>query len=85
MQNQLSKYAQTGVARQLPEYDPSLTLGMDPVLGDILFDPEEMPIIRGGWSNRDGTYYSADIESNGLKSVNIIKNGTVDAKKRPVQ
>lgn len=85
MQNQLSKYAQTGVARQLPEYDPSLTLGMDPVLGDILFEPEEMPIIRGGWKNRDGSYYSADIETNGLKSVNIIKNGSVDAKKRPIK
>lgn len=85
MQNQLSKYAQTGVARQLPEYDPSLVLGMDPVLGDILFEPEEMPIIRGGWVNRDGTYYSADIETNGLKSVNIIKNGSVDSKKRPVK
>ena len=84
MQNQLTKYANTGTARQLPNYDPTLTLGMDPILGDILFDPEEMPIIRGGWKNRDDAYYSADIESNGLKSVNIIKNGTVDAKKRPI-
>lgn len=84
MQNQLTKYADTGTARQLPNYDPKLTLGMDPILGDILFEPEEMPIIRGGWKNRDDAYYSADIESNGLKSVNIIKNGTVDAKKRPI-
>lgn len=84
MQNQLTKYADTGTARQLPNYDPTLTLGMDPILGDILFEPEEMPIIRGGWKNRDDAYYSADIESNGLKSVNIIKNGTVDTKKRPI-
>jgi hypothetical protein len=84
MQNQLTKYADTGSARQLPNYDPTLTLGMDPILGDILFDPEEMPIIRGGWTNRDDAYYSPDIESNGLKSVNIIKNGTVDTKKRPI-
>jgi hypothetical protein len=84
MQNQLSKYANTGQARQLPEYDPSLTLGLDPILGDILFEPEEMPIIRGDWKNRDNAYYSADIESNGLKSVNIIKNGTVDSRKKPI-
>jgi hypothetical protein len=84
MQNQLSKYANTGTARQLPDYNPTLTLGIDPILGDILFEPEEMPIIRGSWKNRDDVYYSSDIESSGLKSVNIIKNGTVDSKKRPI-
>ena len=85
MQNQLNQYADTGVARQLPNYDPTNTLGLDPLLGDILFNPEEMPIIRGGWKNRDDAYYSSDIESNGLKSVNIVKKGTVDAKNRPVK
>lgn len=85
MQNQLSKYADTGVARQLPNYDPTTTLGLDSILGDILFDPEEMPIIRGGWNNRDAVHYSSDIESNGLKSVNIIKKGTVDAKNKPIK
>ena len=84
LQNQLNKYSDTGNSRQLPDYNPNLTLGLDPILGDILFEPEEMPIIRGGWINRDDVYYSADIESNGLKSVNIIKNGTVDTKKRPI-
>lgn len=83
MQNQLNMYAETGVAKQMPNYDSSTTLGLDPILGDILFDPEEMPIIRGGWKNRDGTYYSSDIENNGLKSVNIIKKGTIDPKNRP--
>jgi hypothetical protein len=85
MQNQLSKYADTGVARQLPNYDPTVTLGLDSLLGDILFEPEEMPIIRGGWVNRDNVYYSGDIETNGLKSVNIIKKGTVDTKSRPIK
>lgn len=84
MQNQLNKYSDTGNARQNPDYNPNLTLGLDPILGDILFEPDEMPIIRGGWLNRDNVYYSGDIESNALKSVNIIKNGTVDAKKRPI-
>lgn len=85
MQNQLNMYAETGQAKQLPNYDSSTTLGLDPILGDILFDPEEMPIIRGGWKNRDGAYYSSDIESNGLKSVNIIKKGTIDPKNRPIK
>lgn len=85
MQNQLNMYAETGVARQLPDYDSSTVLGLDPILGDILFDPEEMPIIRGGWKNRDDVYYSSDIESNGLKSVNIIKKGTIDPKNRPIK
>ena len=85
MQNQLNKYAETGVARQLPNYDATLTLGLDSLLGDILFEPEEMPIIRGGWTNRDDVYYSSDIESNGLKSVNIVKKGTIDAKNRPIK
>jgi hypothetical protein len=84
MQNQLNMYAETGQAKQLPNYDSSTTLGLDPILGDILFDPEEMPIIRGGWKNRDGTHYSSDIESNGLKSVNIIKKGSIDPKNRPI-
>jgi hypothetical protein len=58
---------------------------LDPLLGDILFEPEEMPIIRGGWANRDSVYYNSDIESNSLKSVNIVKKGTVDAKNRPLK
>ena len=83
MQNQLSKFAETGVARQLPDYNPSESIGLDSLLGDILFEPDEIPIIRGGWRNRDGAFYSDDIESNGLKSVNIVKKGTIDAKNRP--
>lgn len=83
MQNQLSRFAETGVARQLPDYNPAESIGLDPLLGDILFEPDELPIIRGGWRNRDGAFYSDDIESNGLKSVNIVKKGTIDAKNRP--
>jgi len=85
MENQLSRFAETGVARQLPEYDPSETLGLDPLLGDIIFDPEELPIIRGGWINRDGTFYSSDVDSNGLKSVNIVRKGTIESRKRPIK
>jgi hypothetical protein len=55
---------------------------LDPILGDILFEPDELPIIRGGWSDRNDIYFSGDIDSNGLKTVNIIKKGTIDSKNK---
>jgi len=63
-------------------YVENSTFGLDPVLGDIIFDPEEFPIIRGGWYDRNGIYFSDDMDSNGLKSINIIKKGVVDSKLR---
>ena len=67
-----------------PDYIPTATKGLDSVLGDIIFEPNEIPIIRGGWYDRNGLYYSDDVDGNGLKSVNIIKKGTVDGKNRPI-
>jgi hypothetical protein len=64
-------------------YNPKEVLGIDPILGDILFEPEELPVIRGGWYDRNGIYYSSDIDGNQMKSVNIIKKGTIDSKNRP--
>lgn len=63
-------------------YDRKTLIGIDPLLGDIVFEPREIPIIRGGFYDRDGIFYSDDIESKGMKSVNIIKKGTVDVKNR---
>jgi hypothetical protein len=65
-----------------PEYNPNDKKGLDPVLGDILFEPNEIPIIRGGWYDRNGVYYSDNIDDKGLKSINIISRGTIDAKNR---
>ena len=65
-----------------PNYIPNLTLGLDPVLGDILFDPHEYPIIRGGWYDRNGVFYSSSMDDMSLKSLNIINQGVVDAKNR---
>ena len=67
-----------------PDYIPTATKGLDPVLGDIIFEPNEIPIVRGGWFDRNNVFYSDDIDGNGLKSVNIIKKGTVDSKNRPI-
>ena len=64
------------------DYKPNATLGLDPVLGDIIFEPKEIPIIRGGWYDRSGIYFSDDMSSSGLKSINIIKKGVVDSKLR---
>ena len=65
-----------------PNYQPNLTLGLDPVLGDIIFEPNEIPIIRGGWYDRNGVYFSNSLNDMSLKSINIIKKGVVDAKNR---
>ena len=65
-----------------PNYQPNLTLGLDPVLGDIVFEPNEIPIIRGGWYDRNGVYFSNSLNDMSLKSINIIKKGVVDAKNR---
>ena len=64
------------------DYSKDRVLGIDPILGDIVFESDELPIIRGGWENRNKTPYSKDINDTGLKSINIIKNGTIDVKKR---
>ena len=86
--NKLDKY-NTSYNNDIPikkstTYDPKKVLGIDPILGDILFEPEELPIIRGGWYDRNDIYYSPDIEGNQLKSVNIINKGKIDSKNRPV-
>jgi hypothetical protein len=68
-----------------PNYDKNAVLGLDPVLGDILFEAEEIPIVRGGWQDRNGMYYSDEIDGNQMKSVNIIKKGVIDSKKRTTE
>jgi len=88
-QNKLNKYNSSyqndiSISKMNPEYIPTETKGLDPILGDIIFESSEIPIIRGGWFDRNGTYYSDDIDGNGLKSVNIIKKGTIDSKNRPI-
>ncbi len=63
-------------------YDPNAQLGLDPVLGDIIFEPSEIPIVRGGWYDRNTVYYSDNIEDKGLRSINIIKKSSIDPSHR---
>ena len=64
------------------DYSSNTLLGLDPVLGDIIFEPKELPIIRGGWYDRNGIYFSDDLNGSGLKSINIIRKGVVDSSLR---
>jgi len=64
------------------DYLPNATFGLDPVLGDIIFEPKEVPVVRGGWYDRNGIFFSDDMESQGLKSINVIKKGVVDSRLR---
>ncbi|MCK9476338.1 MAG: hypothetical protein M0R46_10480 [Candidatus Muirbacterium halophilum] len=64
------------------DYDDTNMIGLDPILGDIIFEPNEIPIIRGGWFDRNELYYSDNIDGNGLKSVNIITTGKIDSKNK---
>jgi hypothetical protein len=75
---------QLSSAQQMVGYTASQVIGIDNVLGDILFEANEIPIIRGGWYDRNNNYYNDDNNSTGgLKSVNLFKKGTVDPSKKP--
>lgn len=71
------------VSKPNPDYDSNKIIGIDPVLGDIIFEPDEIPLIRGGWYDRNGIYYADTVSGNQMKSVNIVKKGVVDSKNRP--
>lgn len=58
----------------------SLVLGLDPVLGDVVIEKDEYPLIRGGWIDRNGIYYSDDINSNSMCTINIVFNGVTPSK-----
>ena len=81
--NQFASKAALKLVRPNPTYNNKESLGIDPILGDIIFEPSEIPVIRGGWSDRSGIYYSDHIDDSGLKSLNIINKGTIDANNRP--
>ena len=60
-----------------PDYDSDTLLGIDPILGDIIFEKDEYPIIRGGFRDRQGIYFS-DVLFDGLSTLNIIIEGTTN-------
>jgi len=63
------------------QYDAKKMVGIDPVLGDIVIGQNELIILRGGWSNRNGVFFSEDPKtSTGFSSVNIIWKGVTPRK-----
>ena len=55
-----------------------LIYGLDSVLGDIVVESQELAVIRGGWSDRNYTYYNESLDSNGLGPVNIMFVGVTE-------
>lgn len=47
---------------------------------DIIIDDNELPIIRGGWTDRYGNYYDKGISVEGLGAVNIRVRSTTNDK-----
>jgi hypothetical protein len=66
------------------KYDPTKTIGLDPYLGDILFEASELPVMRGNWYDRSGNYFADEnpVASSNMTSVNVFNKGQVDAKNR---
>ena len=54
--------------------DPQL--GLDE-FGDVVIGPEDLAIVRGGWEDRNGTFYEATPNKNGISSLNIFFKGTI--------
>jgi len=61
-------------------YDSNKTIGLDPVLGDIIVERNELAILRGGWYDRNGIYYNDAPITNGLSTINIIWTGVTQIK-----
>lgn len=55
----------------LPNYEKNKVLGLDPYLGDIVYEKNEIPVIRGGFKDRNGIYYAPTPQKSGYGSVNI--------------
>jgi len=52
--------------------DSDQIYGLDPVLGDIIVEKDELALIRGGWSDRNYTYYNDTPDTGGLGPLNIV-------------
>ena len=56
--------------------DEDPQLGLDE-FGDVVIGPEELAIIRGGWDDRNETFYEAIPNKNTVSSLNIFFKGTI--------
>lgn len=58
--------------------DSNLIYGLDQVLGDVVVNIDELAIIRGGWSDRNGTYYNETTDGGGLCPINVMFVGETE-------
>lgn len=54
------------------KYNSATSIGLDPILGDMIFDKTDLCIIRGGFTDRYNNYYNAQPGQGAYSSVNII-------------
>lgn len=59
-----------------PNEDPQL--GLDE-FGDIIIDPTDIVVIKGGWKDRNNTYYEDTPVTNGIGSLNVFFKDMVDS------
>ena len=59
----------------MPGYDPTNIIGLDPKFGDIIIGKNQLPIIRGGFTDRNKNTYAQTPVTKGLGSVNIHISG----------
>lgn len=53
-------------------YNRELSLGLDSILGDILIEKEELPLIRGGFSDRWNNKYNMEPGHGKFSPINIL-------------
>ena len=67
--------------QDIQQYDPKKLVGIDPVLGDIVIGRNELVILRGGWSNRNGVFFNENPKTTtGFSTLNIIWKGVTPRK-----
>lgn len=53
-------------------YNSEKSIGIDPLLGDIILNREDLPLIRGGFSDRFGNNYSIQPGDSKFSPINIL-------------
>jgi hypothetical protein len=53
-------------------YNPNKIIGLDPLFGDIVLEEDELPLIRGGWQDRNGVKFAETPGNGNLSPLNIM-------------
>lgn len=53
-------------------YDTQRTYGLDPILGDILIEKNELPLVRGGFTDRFNNFYNLQPGVSAFSPINIL-------------